>query len=118
MLSWRDHKALQRYRADEAAGLLLRLPVPLGETVWRVRANPACHYGVRQAEIFLFGKVVTPRQIVEPVPFALSMLDAWGKTVFQTEQEGRNKINRDTARAGQAGPKVSGEGQPGPGGLL
>ena len=118
MLDWRDHKELQRYRADEAAGLLLHLPVPLGETVWRVRANPACHYGVRQAEIFLFGKVVTPRQIVEPVPFALSMLDAWGKTVFKTEQEGRSKINRDTARAGQTGPEVSGEGQQGPGGLL
>ena len=46
---------LERYRADEAAGLLLRLPVPLGATVWRVRSNPACHYGVQQAEIFLFG---------------------------------------------------------------
>ena len=53
---------LERYRADEAAGLLLRLPVPLGATVWRVRSNPACHYGVQQAEIFLFGEVVTPRR--------------------------------------------------------
>jgi len=103
---------------DEAAGLLLRIPVPPGTTVWRVRENPACHYGVRQVEIFLFGEVVTPRQIVEPVPFALSMLDAWGKTVFLTEQEGREKINRDTARAGQTGPEVSGQSQPCPGGLL
>ena len=118
MLGWRDHKALQRYRADEAAGLLLHLPVPLGETVWRVRANPACHYGVRQAEIFLFGKVVTPRQIVEPVPFDLSMLNAWGKTVFKTEHEGRKIADHDTTRASQTGPEGPGQKEPGPGGLL
>ena len=40
-------RELEQYRRDEAAGLLLRLPVPLGATVWRVRDNPACHYGVR-----------------------------------------------------------------------
>lgn len=71
----RDRKELQRYREDEAAGLLIRLPVPQGTIVWRVRENPGCHYGVQQAEIFLFGKVVTPRKIVEPVPFDLSMLE-------------------------------------------
>lgn len=95
---------LERYQRDEAAGLLIRLPVPLGTIVWQVRSNPACHYGVRKAEVFLFGKVVTPRRIVEPVPFELSMLDAWGKTVFLTESEGRKKIEHDTTRAGQAGP--------------
>ena len=41
-------RELEQYRRDEAAGLLLRLPVPLGATVWRVRDNPACHYGVRE----------------------------------------------------------------------
>lgn len=61
-------RELEQYRRDEAAGLLLRLPVPLGATVWRVRDNPACHYGVREAEKFLFGRVVTPRRIVEPTP--------------------------------------------------
>ena len=34
-------RELEQYRRDEAAGLLLRLPVPLGATVWRVRDNPA-----------------------------------------------------------------------------
>ena len=62
-------RELEQYRRDEAAGLLLRLPVPLGATVWRVRDNPACHYGVREAEKFLFGRVVTPRRIVEPTTF-------------------------------------------------
>lgn len=60
-----DREELRRYREEEERGLLLRLPVPLGAAVWRVRENPACHYGVRQAEIFLFGEVVTPRRIVE-----------------------------------------------------
>ena len=56
-------RELEQYRRDEAAGLLLRLPVPLGATVWRVRDNPACHHGVREAEKFLFGRVVTPRRL-------------------------------------------------------
>lgn len=60
-----DRDELRRYREEEEHGLLLHLPVPLGAAVWRVRENPACHYGVRQAEIFLFGEVVTPRRIVE-----------------------------------------------------
>lgn len=68
------------------------LPVPLGTTVWRVRENPACHYGVRNAEIFLFGKVCTPRWIVEPVPFTLDLLDHFGETVFLTENEGKQSI--------------------------
>lgn len=91
---------LEQYRADERAGLLLRLPVPIGATVWRVRSNPACHYGVRQAEIFLFGRVCTPRRIVEPVPFTLALLEEWGKTVFLTEDEGRRLIEDDAKRAG------------------
>ena len=33
-------RELEQDRRDEAAGLLLRLPVPLGATVWRVRAYP------------------------------------------------------------------------------
>lgn len=118
MLGRRDRKELQRYREDEAAGLLLRLPVPLGTIVWRVRSNPGCHYGVRQAEIFPFGKVVTPWMIVEPVPFGLPMLDAWGKTVFKTEHEGRKIINHDTTRTSQAGPEGPGPEEPGTGDLL
>jgi hypothetical protein len=109
---------LERYRADEAAGLLLRLPVPLGTTVWRVRSNPACHHGVQQAEIFLFGEVVTPRRIVEAVPFTLSMLEAWGKTVFFTEAEGRKIIEHDTEREGQGRPQIPEPQEPGSGCLL
>ena len=30
-------RELKQYRRDEAAGLLLRLPVPLGTMVWQVR---------------------------------------------------------------------------------
>ena len=70
-----DREELRRYREEEERGLLLHLPVPLGAAVWRVRENPACHYGVRQAEIFLFGEVVTPRRIVEETPFTLRLLD-------------------------------------------
>ena len=97
-------RELEQYRRDEAAGLLLRLPVPLGATVWRVRDNPACHYGVREAEKFLFGRVVTPRRIVEPIPFTLALLDAWGKTVFSTEAEGRAMLEHDTKREGESSP--------------
>ena len=95
---------LERYRADEAAGLLLRLPVP--------------HYGVQQAEIFLFGEVVTPRRIVEAVPFTLSLLEAWGKTVFRTEAEGRKIIEHDTEREGQGCPQIPEPQEPGSGCLL
>lgn len=80
---------------EEEAGLLVHLPVPLGSTVWRVKENHACHIGVREAETFLFGRVVTPRRIVEPVPFALSLLDEWGRTVFKTEEEGKECIGHD-----------------------
>lgn len=114
MLGPEEWDLLRGYMADEAAGLLLRLPVPRGTIVWRVRENPGCHYGVRQAETFLFGKVITPRMIVEPVPFDLSMLDAWGKTVFKTEREGRKIVDHDTAREEQTGPEGTGPEEPGP----
>lgn len=87
-------KSPEQYRADETAGLLLHLPVPLGTKVWRVQHNPACHEFVRDAETFLFGKVVTPRLIVEPVSFTLAMLEDWGKTVFATESEGQEKARQ------------------------
>lgn len=91
-----DREELRRYREEEERGLLLHLPVPLGVAVWRVRENPACHYGVRQAEIFLFGEVVTPRRIVEETPFTLHLLDEWGKSVFATEEEGRSHLNDES----------------------
>lgn len=111
----KDREELERYRAAEAAGLLLRLPVPLGATVWRVRSNPACHYGVQSVEIFLFGKVVTPRRIVEAVPFTLPMLEEWGSAVFATEAEGRAIIDHDKERAGPRPTGGGGEDQQGPG---
>lgn len=87
-----EKQELLLYREADNAGLLLWLPVPLGATVWRVRDNPACHQGVQSAEIFLFGKVVTPLRIVEPVPFTVRLLEEWGKTVFPTEDEGRKYL--------------------------
>ncbi len=87
-------RSLEQYRTDETAGLLLHLPVPLGTKVWRVQHNPACHESVQAAEIFLLGKVVTPRLIVEPVSFTLAMLEDWGKTVFATESEGQKKARQ------------------------
>ena len=95
MWSGDDAAELERYRKDEAAGLLLRLPVPIGSTVWRVRQNPACHYGVREADKFLFGRVVTPRRIVEPVPFTLLLLDEWGRTVFLTKHEADKMLGKE-----------------------
>lgn len=95
MWSGDDAAELERYRKDEAAGLLLRLPAPIGSTVWRVRQNPSCHYGVREAEKFLFGRVVTPRRIVEPVPFTLLLLDEWGRTVFLTKHEADKMLGKE-----------------------
>lgn len=71
---------------------MIHLPVPLGTIVWRVMNNPACHHGVQDAEIFLFGRVVTPRIIAEPAPFTLALLDGWGRTVFKTKEEAKEVI--------------------------
>lgn len=106
-----------RLEREEEAGLLVHLPVPLGSTVWRVRENPACHIGVREAETFLFGRIVTPRWICEPVPFTLALLEAWGITVFQTEEEGKERIRYDAERASRP-EEIPGQGQQGPGCLL
>ena len=76
----------------EQTDRLGRLPVPLGTTVWLIHKNPACHQGVKEAEKFLFGKVVTPRYVVSPVTFHFPMLEAWGKTIFATETEGKTAI--------------------------
>lgn len=84
--------SLEQYRAEEKAGLLLHLPVPLGARVWRVRNNPACHKYVRETELYLFGRVVTPPLVIEGASFALSMLDEWGKTVFATEDECKRRV--------------------------
>ncbi len=85
---------LKQYQADETAGLLLRLPVPLGETVWRIQRNPACHRYVREAETFLYGKVVTPQLIVEPVSFT-----SHGGNRSHCQRRGREK------RPGAVGPR-------------
>ena len=72
--------------------LLLRLPVALGTPAWLVHENPACHQGVKDAEHFLFGKVITPRYTISPVTFHFPMLESWGKTIFASEAEGRKII--------------------------
>ena len=73
-----------------------------GATVWRVTGQPSLSLRVREAEKFLFGRVVTPRRIVEPTLFTLALLDAWGKTVFSTEAEGRTMLEHDTKREGES----------------
>lgn len=95
MLDSADAAELERYRKDEAAGLLLHLPAPIGSPVWRIRDNPACHYGVREAEKFVFGRVVTPRRIVESIPFTLALLDKWGRTVFLTRHEAEEILEKE-----------------------
>lgn len=62
--------------------LHVRIPVPIGKTVYRVHPNPACHYGVRAAERAVFGRVITPRYVVTPVPFAVEMMRELNRTVF------------------------------------
>ena len=64
-------RELEQYRRDEAAGLLLRLTVPLGATVWRVRAKPSLFHWVRVGQKIPFCPVITPRRIVEPTLFCL-----------------------------------------------
>lgn len=86
---------LEQYRTDEAAGLLLRLPVPLGTQVWQVKNNPACHQWVQDAEKFLYGKVITPKRVVTQISFTLDLLSEWGHTVFLTEAEGQALIEQD-----------------------
>lgn len=98
-----DADELERYRRDEAIGLLLRLPVPLGSIVWREKENPACHYGVREAQKFLYGRVITPRRIVEAVPFTLSMLDEWGKSIFQFKWEADQKMEKEMRKFDREG---------------
>ncbi len=71
----------------------LKLPVPLGTTVWQICNNPAYNGGVESAEIFLFGEVRTPRQILQEVEFTLGMLDEWGLTVFKTEIDGKKAMD-------------------------
>lgn len=97
MLVRDDAEELERYRKKDASGLLLHLPAPIGATVWRVRDNPACHYGVREAEKFVFGQVITPRRIVEAIPFKLSMLDQWGISVFPTKHEADMMMEKEEA---------------------
>ena len=93
-----DALELEQYRTDEAAGLLLRLPVPLGTPVWQVKNNPAYHCGVQDAETFLYGKIITPKQVAIQIDFTLALLDEWGYTVFATEAEARNVIEHDATK--------------------
>lgn len=80
---------------DPAACLLVKLPVPLGATVWRICRNPAWNSGVESAELFLFGQACTPSRIVRPCGFSLAMLEEWGTTVFQTEEAAKAALGRE-----------------------
>ena len=71
----KDALELEQYRTDKAAGLLLRLPVPLGTPVWQVKCNPAYHCWVHDTETFLYGKIITPKQVVIQIDFTLALLE-------------------------------------------
>ena len=70
----------------------IKLPVPLSQEVYRIEKNPMFNSGVESAEIFLYGKVITPKYIINKVPFQISMLDEYGKTVFKDEVEANEKM--------------------------
>ena len=74
--------------------LHVRIPVPIGKTVYRVHQNPACHYGVRAAERAVFGRVITPRYVVTPVPFAVEMMREWNRTVFARVLDAERKLRK------------------------
>lgn len=83
---------LENYRAADKAGLLVRLPVPLGADVWKICQNPAWNSGVESAEKFLFGKAQTPRYLVQATRFTINMIDDWGIRVFPTETDAQTEI--------------------------
>ena len=87
-----DKRELDNYRAADAGGLLVRLPVPLGSEVWQVCNNPAWNSGVGSAEMFLFGEVQTPCRIVQATKFTVDMMDEWGISVFPTEAEAQRAL--------------------------
>lgn len=62
--------------------LHIKIPVPIGKTVYRIHENRACTYWLRAAERDIFGCVITPRYVVTPVPFAVEMMREWNRTVF------------------------------------
>lgn len=88
----KDKVELANYRAADSAGLLVRLPVPLGTEVWQISNNPAWNTGVESAEMFLFGEVHTPRYIVQPTKFTVDMVRDWETRVFLTEIEAKKAL--------------------------
>lgn len=88
----KDKVELANYRAADSAGLLVRLPVPLGTEVWEICSNPAWNPGVDSAESFLFGEVRTPRHIVQQTIFSIDMLEDWGIRIFLTKFEAEKML--------------------------
>lgn len=84
--------ALENYRAADRAGLLVRLPVPIGANVWQICKNPAWSNGVESAEKFLFGEAQTPRYVVQATRFTMDMIDDWGIRIFHTEVDAQKAI--------------------------
>lgn len=70
------------YEMLEALGLLLRLPVPLGTTVYKVYAddcgNDPCSYSCNTCKYGIWK--------VEPVKFNSNHISEWNKTVFLSEE--------------------------------
>lgn len=87
-----EKRELANYRATDTAGLLVRLPVPLGSEVWQICNNPAWNNGVESAEKFLFGETRTPRHVVRATRFTVNMVDDWEIRVFPTETEAQRAL--------------------------
>lgn len=87
-----ERTELAKYRSADRAGLLVRLPVPLGTDVWKICNNPAWNSGVESAEKFLFGEAQTPRYVVRAEKFSINMIADWGTRIFPTEADARSAL--------------------------
>lgn len=90
-MSYRDNRIaidkLATYEDAEEQGRLVMLPCKVGETVWRIATCRIDLTGYRME----WGE----QRIIEGVPFRLSMLDAFGKTVFLTRAEAEAAFKRE-----------------------
>lgn len=78
---------IRKYEDAEEQGRLVILPCKVGETVWRIATCRIDLTGYRME----WGE----QRIIEGVPFHLSMLDAFGKTVFLTRAEAEAAFKRE-----------------------
>ena len=96
-------RELEQYRRDEAAGLLLRLPVPLGLRYGGYGTTQPVTTGSGSREIPLWPSS-HPAPHRGAYPLYPGSAGRWGKTVFSTEAEGRTMLEHDTKREGESSP--------------